>query len=135
MSGIQRGTRATGIATVLICVLAATLLATHPSPALAREPSSASSCPEASALLRPEHLRGAIPAAKEALGSPGRVLEVKRGPRSTYAAPAKRLCGVAVLRDSVYVVVHPIGMTCSACNLHAYVVKYDEGPWKVWTAY
>jgi hypothetical protein len=35
----------------------------------------------------------------------------------------------------VYVVVHPIGMTCAACDLHAYVVKLRDGPWKVWTAY
>lgn len=93
------------------------------------------SCPQASALERPSQPRGAIPAAKEALGSKGRVLEVKRGPRSTYAAVAKRECGSEVLRDSIYVVVHPVGMTCSACNLHAYVVKFRDGPWKVWTAY
>ena len=65
----------------------------------------------------------------------GRVLEVKRGPRSDYAAIVKRDCGVEVLRKSIYVVVHPVGYTCSACNLHAYVVKYREGPWEVFTAY
>ena len=93
------------------------------------------SCPEAPTLERPKNPRGAIPAAKEALGVKGRVLEVKRGPHSTYAASVRRACGVRVLRDSVYVVVHPVGMVCSACNLHAYVVKLREGPWKVWTAY
>lgn len=63
------------------------------------------------------------------------MLEVRRGPGSTYAAAVKRECGVEILRDSVYVVVHPVGMICAACDLHAYVVKLREGPWKVWTAY
>ena len=93
------------------------------------------SCPATAALERPVNPRGAIPTAKAALGSKGRVLEVRRGPGSTYAGPATRACGVRVLRDSVYVVVHPIGITCSACNLHAYVVKFRAGGWKVWTAY
>ena len=85
------------------------------------------SCPDPSALEKPLNPRSAIPAAKEALGTRGRVLEVGRGPGSTYAATVKRDCGVEVLRDSAYVVVHPIGITCSACNLHAYVVKFREG--------
>lgn len=92
-------------------------------------------CPDPSALIRPKNPRGAIPAAKDALGVPGRVIEVKRGPHSTYAAAAKRECGVEVLRKSIYVNVHPIGYQCSACNLHAYVVKFRGGPWEVWTAY
>jgi hypothetical protein len=92
-------------------------------------------CPDVSALEYPANTRGAIPAAKEALGTRGRVLEVGRVPGSTYATAVKRACGVEVLRDSVYVVVHPVGMTCSACNLHAYLVKFREGEWKVWTAY
>jgi len=65
----------------------------------------------------------------------GRVLEVRRGPRSDYAAIVKRDCGVEVLRKSIYVVVHPVGYRCAACNLHAYVVKYRGGPWEVFTAY
>jgi hypothetical protein len=93
------------------------------------------SCPDAAALERPADPHGAIPSAKAALGAKGRVLEVRRGPGSTYAASAKRACGAEVLRDSAYVVVHPRGVTCSACNLHAYVVKFREGDWKVWTAY
>ena len=92
-------------------------------------------CPDPEALVRPANPRGAIPAAKDALGLPGRVLEVKRGPRSTYASIVKRDCGVEVLRKSIYVVVHPIGYRCSACNLHAYVVKYREGPWEVFRGY
>jgi hypothetical protein len=95
----------------------------------------AESCPDVTALERPADPHGAIPAAKAALGTRGSVLEVGRGPGSTYAASVKRACGVDVLRDSAYVVVHPIGMTCSACNLHAYVVKFREGEWKVWIAY
>lgn len=114
-------------------VVAVVLVSSHAAPALAR--ASSSLCPEVSALHRPGHPRGAIPAAKAALGGRGRVLEVRRGPGSTYAAAAKRECGAEVLRDSVYVVVHPVGMTCAACDLHAYVVKPREGPWKVWTAY
>lgn len=103
----------------------------RPAPAMA----GGEACPDATALERPANPRGAIPAAKAALGSKGRVLEVGRGPGSTYAAAAKRSCGVEVLRDSAYVVVHPVGRTCSACNLHAYVVKFRGGVWKVWTAF
>jgi len=93
------------------------------------------SCPKASQLVSIESPRGAIPAAKKALGARGRVLEVKRGKRSPYAAPARRQCGAAVLGKSVYVVVHPIGQRCSACNLHAFVVRYRSGRWRVWTGY
>ena len=96
---------------------------------------SAAECPGPTSLERPPYTRGAVPAAKASLGSDGRVLEVSRGPGSTYATTARRACGVKVLRDSVYVVVHPLGITCSACNLHAYVVKFREGTWKVWAAY
>lgn len=77
--------------------------------------------PDQGKVANPANPRGAIPVAREALGA--------------YATSAKRSCGVEVLHDSVYVVVHPIGMTCSACNIHAYVVKFREGGWKVWTAY
>jgi hypothetical protein len=100
-----------------------------------RAAARAGSCRDAAVLERPADPHGAIPTAKAALGAKGRVLEVRRGPGSTYAASAKRACGVEVLRDSVYVVVHPIGITCAACNLHAYVVKFREGEWKVWTTY
>jgi hypothetical protein len=93
------------------------------------------SCPDPSELIRPANPRGAIPAAKEALETKGRVLEVKRGPKSTYAASVKRDCGVQVLGKSIYVVVHPVGYHCSACNLHAYVVKYHDGPWEVFAGY
>lgn len=93
------------------------------------------SCPEASAIERPSNLRGAIPTAKAALGGPGRVTEVAPGPGSTYAASARRACGTIVLRDSVYVVVHPVGQTCAACDLHSYVVRFRSGEWKVWIAY
>jgi len=93
------------------------------------------SCPEASAIERPPHPRGAVPAAKAVLGGPGRVTEVTRGPGSTYAGSARRACGATVLRDSVYVVVHPVGKTCAACDLHSYVVKFKSGEWKVWIAY
>lgn len=92
-------------------------------------------CPPVPELVRPTHPRGAIPAAKRALGSPGRVLEVRRGPHSTYAGPVRRACGTPTLRLSIYVEVHPIGLRCSACNLHAYVVEYETGRWEVWTAY
>lgn len=121
---------AAGTCAIAVLALSAFSLIPTATPAVAK-----TSCPEASSLVRPQNPRGAIPAAKEALGVEGRVLEVKRGPRSTYAAAAKRACGVEVLRDSIYVVVHPVGMVCAACNLHAYVVKYSEGLWKVWTAY
>ena|GEM_PF-6382488 len=92
-------------------------------------------CPDPSELIRPANPRGAIPAAKEALETKGRVLEVRRGPKSTYAATVKRDCGVQVLRKSIYVVVHPVGYHCSACNLHAYVVRYRRGPWEVFAGY
>jgi hypothetical protein len=101
----------------------------------ARSHATGAPCPDASAIERPPYPRGAVPAAKAALGGPGRVTEVRRGPGSTYAASAKRVCGATVLRDSVYVVVHPVGQTCAACDLHSYVVRFKSGGWKVWIAY
>jgi hypothetical protein len=95
-----------------------------------------SSCPNVAALVRPANPRGAIQAAKAAsYGHSGRVLGVKRGPRSVYAPSARRLCGQAVLQKSVYVEVHPAGMVCAACNFHGFLVKYRRGPWKVWTTF
>lgn len=92
-------------------------------------------CPRVGKLTWIKHPRGAIPAAKEAYGSPTRVLEVKRGSRSGYAPSARAECGRAVVRKSVYVVVHPIGIRCAACNLHAFVVHYRSGQWRVWEGY
>jgi hypothetical protein len=119
------------LALVIAVSAVATALVWRPAPSVAGQ----DSCPDATAIEYPANPKGAIPAVKEALETRGRVLEVGRGPGSTYAASVKRACGVDVLRDSAYVVVHPIGMTCSACNLHAYVVKFREGEWKVWIAY
>jgi hypothetical protein len=118
-----------GLLAVLALFTLSLIMAAAPAPA------RQDACPTASGLERPANIRGAIPAAKEALGSKGRVLEVERGPGSTYADVVKRACGVEILRDSIYVVAHPVGVVCSACNLHAYVVKLREGPWRVWTAY
>ena len=101
----------------------------------AQSRSRGDSCPEPSKLVWIKKPRGAIPAAKKALGAPGRVLEVRRGKRSPYAPPARRECGGAVVGKSVYVVLHPIGQRCSACNLHAFVVRYRSGRWRVWTGY
>jgi hypothetical protein len=92
-------------------------------------------CPDPSDLERPANPRGAIPAAKEAVGGHTRVLEVKRGPRSTYAELAKRDCGVEVLRNSVYVTLHPIGVRCVSCNSQLFLVKYRGGAWEVWGSY
>ncbi|MBS1879925.1 MAG: hypothetical protein JST31_10450 [Actinobacteria bacterium] len=123
------------VVTVACLALAASVAGAAAAPAPAPSPAASPRCPNPGELLLPSNPRGAIPAAKAALGSPGRVLEVRRGPGSTYAAAVKRVCGAAVLRKSVYVNVHPLGMRCSACNLHAYVVQYDNRRWEVWTAY
>jgi hypothetical protein len=101
----------------------------------AQSRSRADSCPEPSKLVWIQRPRVAIPAAKKALRARGRVLQVRRGKRSPYAPQARRKCGAAVVRKSVYVVVHPIGRRCSACNLHAFVVRYRSGRRVVWTAY
>jgi hypothetical protein len=116
-------------------MLALGLVLLSPSAAVSANAAPSGECPDPSELIRPANPRGAIPAAKEALGMQGRVLEVKRGPKSTYAATVKRDCGVQVLRKSIYVVVHPVGYHCLACNLHAYVVKYRDGPWEVFAGY
>ncbi len=92
-------------------------------------------CPGSSDLERPANPRGAIPTAKEVVGTRTRVLEVKRGPRSTYAELAKRDCGVEVLRKSIYVNLHPIGVKCVSCNSQLFLVKYRDGPWEVWGSY
>ena len=118
-----------------VCLPAILGLSVAAAPLAGPAPSNAAgvTCPEVSAVERPPYPRGAVPAAKAALGGPGHVTEVARGP--TYAASARRACGTTVLRDSVYVVVHPAGQTCAACDLHSYVVKFKSGGWKVWIAY
>ena len=127
----DRPLRVLGMLLTLSALLGASLLVSGPAAADAGQ----ESYPSPSALEFPPHSRGAVPTAKAALGTKGRVLEVRRGPGSTYAAAARRSCGPQVLRDSVYVVVHPVGVTCSACDLHAYVVKFEVGGWKIWTVY
>ena len=92
-------------------------------------------CPDHVDLERATNPRGAIPAAKEVVGSRTRALEVKRGPRSTYAELAKRDCGLEVLRKSIYVNLHPIGAKCVSCNSQLFLVKYPNGPWEVWGSY
>ena len=131
---VPRRTLALIIAVLAVSIAIVAASVWRPAPVLAVT-AGQESCPDILALEYPANPRGAIPAVKEALATRGRVLEVRRGPGSTYSASAKRACGIRILRDSVYVVVHPIGITCSACNLHAYVVKFREGGWKVWTAY
>lgn len=88
---------------------------------------ASAACPDPAAIERPPNPRGAIPAAKELVGSETRVLEVKRGPRSTYAALANHDCGVKVLRKSVYVNLHPVGVKCVSCNSQLYVVAVVRG--------
>lgn len=128
---MPRNAMALVIAVSVISVAVVAGSSWRPTPAVAAK----NLCPDASALEYPANPRGAIPKAKEALGTKGHVLELERGPGSTYAAAVKRACGVEVLRDSIYVVVHPVGVICSACNLHAYAVKFREGAWQVWTAH
>jgi hypothetical protein len=97
--------------------------------------SQSTTCPQAWQLERPARLRGAIPAAKRVTGGKVRVLELKRGPRSTYAASARRLCGSSVLRKSVYVRLHPVGMRCASCDSRLYMVKNRESGWELWTSF
>ena len=52
-----------------------------------------------------------------------------------YAPSARRVCGAAVVKLSVYVDVHPHGQVCSACDVHAFVVRYRAGRYRVWEAY
>ncbi len=55
--------------------------------------------------------------------------------QSGPVSQAKGQCGTEVVRKSVYVQVHPIGMRCAACDLHAFLVHFRNGPWKIWTAF
>jgi len=113
---------------LLPCLVAAVAAVTLPSQALA------DSCPNPSELERVANPRAAIPAAKAVTpGGKERALEVRRGPKSSYAAAAKRLCGVEVLRKAVYVRLHPIGIRCASCDIRVFMVKYRSGPWEVWT--
>lgn len=103
-------------------------------PAAELRAATRSSCPVASELERVANPRSAIPAAKTATsGNNTRALEVKRGPQSDYAASARRLCGVEVLRKSVYVRLHPIGVRCASCDSRVFMIKYREGSWELWT--
>jgi hypothetical protein len=117
---------------VAVCFGAVALSA---SPA-ASTAAAAGSCPNSDQLIKPKNPRGAIPAAKSySYGSKGQVTTVKRGPHSLYAASARQQCGADVLQKSIYVVVHPTGEKCAACDAHVYVVKFRGGPWRVWTSY
>ena len=40
-----------------------------------------------------------------------------------------------MVKLSVYVDVHPRGQVCSACDVHAFVVRYQTGRYRVWEAY
>jgi hypothetical protein len=92
-------------------------------------------CPTGT-LTYPTNPRGAILAAKTySFGDGGRVTTVSRGDGSLYAASARKACGEKVLKDSVYVQVHPIGVRCSACDAHLYLVKSKSTAWKVWISY
>ncbi|OJU84287.1 MAG: hypothetical protein BGO11_02160 [Solirubrobacterales bacterium 70-9] len=93
-------------------------------------------CPDGATLGYPANPRGAIPAAKAySFGEKGRVTVVGRGIGSTYAAAVRRACGQTVLKDSAYVQVHPIGVRCSACDAHLYLVRPKGAAWKVWISY
>ena len=123
----------------LLVVMALTAVANPPAASATNaseslDTSSSSHCPIASELERVANPRAAIPAAKAATsGRNTRVIEVKRGSRSTYAASAKRLCGIKVLRKSIYVRLHPVGTRCASCDSRVFMIKYREGPWKLWT--
>jgi hypothetical protein len=95
-------------------------------------------CPKASQLQRITHVQDAVPAAKSFAhlsGHRGEVRALERGEKSGYAPPARRACGAAVVRLSVFVKVHPRGQTCSACDVRAFVVRYLGGRYRVWEAY
>jgi hypothetical protein len=95
-------------------------------------------CPRASQLAYIHNVKDAVPAAESADHlAPNRALirELKRGDRSIYAEPAARACGRAVVHLSVYVQVHRRGINCRACDLHAFVVRYRTGRYRVWEAY
>jgi hypothetical protein len=97
---------------------------------------SGTECPDASDLERVANPRAAIPAAKAATpGKNERALEATRGPRSSYAAAAKQLCGVEVLRKSLYVRLHPVGIRCASCDIRVFMIKYRSGPWEIWTTF
>lgn len=95
-------------------------------------------CPTASQLSRIARLREAVPAVKRIVHLAGRrgvVRKLTRGNQSEYAPSARRVCGAAVVKLSVYVDVHPHGQVCSACDVHAFVVRYRAGRYRVWEAY
>jgi dihydrodipicolinate synthase/N-acetylneuraminate lyase len=98
---------------------------------------ASASCPRSSKLVRPTKIHDAVPAARAfaRLGERTRVRVLEHGPRSVYAAAAKRVCGRKVLRLSVYVQLHPRGVACQACDLRAFLVHLERGPWRVWTTY
>jgi hypothetical protein len=95
-------------------------------------------CPVASQLRHIAHLHQAVPAAKRfahLTGRRGVIRELTHGNRSDYAPTARRVCGAEVVKLSVYVDVHPRGQICSACDLHAFVVRNQAGHYRVWEAY
>ena len=125
---------APGVATVALGVALVTATAS----AINGQTVDGKPCPTASDLQRIVRLQDAVPAAKRfghLTGSRGKVLVLERGDQSGYAPPARRACGFAVVKLSVFVKVHQRGQTCSACDLREFVVRYRSGRYRVWEAY
>jgi hypothetical protein len=89
-------------------------------------------CPNAASLQPIAHPADAVPAARAATQmQKADVLSAGRGAGSFYADSAARVCGKAVVNASAYIVLHPHGMRCSACNVHVYVVR-SGGAYRAW---
>jgi hypothetical protein len=90
-------------------------------------------CPNASALLPIAHPADAVPAARLASGMRNAdVLSAGPGAGSFFAASAARVCSKAVVNASAYIVLHPHGMRCAACNVHVYVVRTSSTKYRAW---
>ena len=106
--------------------------------AVSRQATDTKSCPSLPQLASVRNVWDAVPSAMRASGlseSTGDVVILARGDYADFAPVARRACGPQVVKLSVYVRIHPRGVTCSACDARDYVVRYRTGRYRVWQTF
>lgn len=92
-------------------------------------------CPDASAIITPQKLGGAIRALRGKLGKSGSgyyVQKLSRARKASTAGLALQQCGAGVLRKSVYVRIHPRGVQCGSCATGFFMSKFPGAGWRIW---
>lgn len=92
-------------------------------------------CPNASAIIMPRKLGGAVRALRGKLGESGSgyyVQKLSRARKASTAGLARQQCGARVLKKSVYVRIHPRGVQCGSCSTGFFMSKFPGAGWRIW---